>query len=116
MAVGKSASDTQFTAFQENLDTATQGYVKMPGSESPKEVRQRVEAEAAKKAGATHVYDSNSGQAIPADATPVKNWKGQIIGYKEKDSKDGQWVTLFFSSSRALLRASSNSSRVVRTL
>ena len=90
--VGKSASDTQFNAFQENLDTATQGYVKMPGSESPKEVRQRVEAEATKKAGATHVYDPDSGQAIPAGATPVKNWKGQIIGYKEKDSKDGQWV------------------------
>jgi hypothetical protein len=80
--VGKSASDTQFNAFQENLDTATQGYVKMPGSESPKEVRQRVEAEAASKAGATHVYEPTSGQAIPTNATPVKNIFGKIIGYK----------------------------------
>jgi hypothetical protein len=85
--VGKSASDTQFNAFQENLDTATQGYVKMPGSESPKEVRQRVESEAAKKAGATHVYDSDSGQTIPVGATPVRNIFRKVIGYTDGDGK-----------------------------
>lgn len=89
--VGKSASDTQFNAFQENLDTATQGYVKMPGSESPKEVRQRVESEAAKKAGATHVYDPGSGQPIPVGKTPVKNYKGQVLGYF-LSGDSGEWV------------------------
>jgi hypothetical protein len=89
--VGKSASDTQFNAFQENLDTATQGYVKMPGSESPKEVRQRVEAEAAKKAGATHVYDPGSGQTIPVGKTPVTNYKGQVLGYF-LSGDSGEWV------------------------
>jgi hypothetical protein len=69
------------------LDTATQGYVKMPGSESPKEVRHRVESEAAKKAGATHVYDSDSGQTIPVGATPVKNIFRKVIGYTDGDGK-----------------------------
>lgn len=63
----------------------------MPGSESPKEVRQRVEAEAAKKAGATHVYDPDSGQTISVGKTPVKNYKGQVLGYF-LSGDSGEWV------------------------
>jgi hypothetical protein len=95
----KDVRERQFDRFQQNIDQTGAGLPKMVGIERPKEIRQRIEteetqkqADAAKQQGATHVYDPNSRRIIPADATPVKNWKGQIIGYQEKNSKDGQWV------------------------
>ena len=83
--------EKQFERFQANIDQTGAGLPKMIGVDRPQEIRQRIEAEEAQRNGATHVYDPRSGQAIPANSTPVKNIFGKVIGYKDQHER----VTLF---------------------
>jgi hypothetical protein len=75
--------EKKFDRFQANIDQTGAGIPKLVGVDRPLEIRQKIEAEEAQKAGATHVYEPTSGQPIPADSTPVKNIFGRVIGYKD---------------------------------
>ncbi len=44
--VGATVANKQLAAFQENVDTASQGLTKVPWLETPKDVRQRIESQA----------------------------------------------------------------------
>jgi hypothetical protein len=79
--------ERKFERFQANIDQTGAGLPKMVGVDRPQEIRQRIETEESKKAGATHVYEPGSGQTIPVDGTAVKNIFGKVIGYTDKDGK-----------------------------
>lgn len=63
----------------------------MVGVDRPQEIHQRIEAEESKRTGATHIYDPGFGQTIPVGKTPVKNYKGQVLGYF-LSGDSGEWV------------------------
>lgn len=83
--------EKKFDRFQSNIDQTGAGLPKLVGIDRPQEIRQRIEAEEAKKDGATHIYEPNSRQAIPVDSTAVKNIFGKVIGYKDAHGR----VTVF---------------------
>ena len=87
----KAVREKQFERFQQNIDQVGAGLPKLVGFDRPQEIRQRIEAEEAAKAGATHIYDPSSGQALPANSTPAKNIFGKVIGYKDAHDR----VTMF---------------------
>lgn len=79
--------EKKFDRFQQNIDQTGAGLPKMVGIERPSEIKTRIEKEAAANKGATHVYDADTGSAIPVGAEPVKNIFGSVIGYKDANGQ-----------------------------
>lgn len=83
--------EKKFDRFQANIDQTGAGLPKMIGVDRPVEIRQRIEAEEAQRAGATHVYEPTASQTMPVDATPVRNIFGKVIGYKTSAGQTVVW-------------------------
>jgi len=49
---------------------------RLVGIERPKEIQQRIEAEEAKKQGATHIYDPNQKKAVPVGSWMQRHFQG----------------------------------------